>query len=460
MTEQAINLSNQIRQKKRCVICTGCGRCAWTLPDIDVVTGSENGSWQKDIEKSAVIAEGTMAADQYMIAADIGTTTIAMQLRRVSDGQVLDTFRAINPQRKYGADVLSRIAAADGRNEVGAGETGGQAMPTTVEKSVAEEMRQQVLGVLEEGVCRLCQGDRRMQDVRGGQIVEMPKGADNIVHMFIAANTTMIYLLMGYPPDSLGKVPFYAEHLEEIETVISGIPTTILPGISAFVGADILAGMYACKMSETEEINLLVDLGTNGEMALGNKNRILATATAAGPAFEGCFNVGVWGADAVKFLAGLLEKGLMDDTGLLTEEYFEQGVTIGSITMTQENIRSLQLAKAAVYAGVQILCEKYGLHDISEIQNVYLAGGFGYYLNSGDAAKIGLLPEELTTKVKAMGNTALQGAFCYGREKYWQKGKTQEKIRRLREKTEAFDLAETDGFSEQYISAIHFTKAR
>lgn len=271
MTETKTSLSEQGR---RCTICTGCGRCAGAIPDIRIVT---------DAPRPAAVYEkpglpGEACEEGLMIAADIGTTTIAMQLRNMADGQVLDTYRAVNPQRKYGADVVSRIQEAD--------DPRGEA---------AREMRRMVREILEEGIAAFCAPDRK---IRG---------------MVIAANTAMIYLLMGYPISGLGRVPFTAEHLDEIITEIGGIRTIIMPGISAFVGADILAGMYAEGMGAAgredaaerenaagreavyEEADLLIDLGTNGEMALGNGERILATATAAGPAFEGRMGVGVWG---------------------------------------------------------------------------------------------------------------------------------------------------------------------
>ena len=152
-----------------------------------------------------------------------------------------------------------------------------------------------------------------------------------------------------------------SSHLEPIETVLDGVPCYIFQGLSAFVGGDITAGILACGMTEKEEITLLVDLGTNGEMVLGNREKLIACSTAAGPAFEGGVNRGVWGADMIRLLAGMRRKGVLDETGLIVDEYFETGVRIGDVCVTQEAVRAVQLAKGAVMAGIRILIRDYGL---------------------------------------------------------------------------------------------------
>ena len=231
--------------------------------------------------------------------------------------------------------------------------------------------------------------------------------------MVIAANTTMVYLLMGWDPEELGKAPFRVSHTGENDTQIAGVPCHIVPGLSAFVGGDITAGILACGMLEQEDPMLLIDLGTNGEMALGNRHKLYACATAAGPAFEGGVNRGIWGADMVRLLQKLLEEGLMDRQGLLVEPYFTQGVRIGDVLVTQESVRAVQLAKGAIAAGIELLTESYGIR-LDDISKVVLAGGFGYYLDPAAAAAIGLLPKELTARTVTGGNTALGGAALEG----------------------------------------------
>lgn len=406
MTENRTNLS------KRCHICTGCGRCPWKEPDYTVVTAPSK-------EKPAY-EPMRVSREACIIAVDIGTTTIVMQLRRAVDGEVLDTFSAINPQRKYGADVLSRIQAAEAPEQ---------------KKDMALLVRE----VLEQGILQFRKWEVRWQATR----------------MVIAANTTMVHLLMEYEVSGLGKAPFYPEHLEEIHTQIAGVPTVILPGLSAFVGGDIIAGLFALAFDRSKEISLFVDLGTNGEMALGNRQRILSTATAAGPAFEGGAAVGIWGADMVAMTAALLQQGVLNETGLLADPYFDQGVRIGDILFTQKDIRSLQMAKAAICAGVRILCNKYSLDSMSQIKKVYLAGGFGYFLDPDAAVAIGLLPRELKGNIVAVGNTALEGAFCYGRT--WDEtgeNISGKRMRTLLEHTTEFNLAMEEDFNDLYIASM------
>lgn len=314
-----------------------------------------------------------------LATADIGTTTVAMLLCG-ADGRVVDRFVALNPQREYGADVISRIRAAEDGEK-------------------AEDMRRRIRRTLGQGLAGFRSG----------------LGGGETLFLTIAANTTMNYLLMGRDPSELGRAPFHASHLWEERTEVEGTPCFLMPGLSAFVGGDILAGMLACGMGEREEIQLLVDLGTNGELVLGNCRRRIACSTAAGPAFEGGAAAGVWGADMVSLLAALLREDLLDETGLLADPYFETGVRAGNVLITQEAVRAVQLAKAAIAAGIETALDRYGISP-DQVDRVILAGGFGYYLKPEDAVLIGLLPAEWEKKTAAGGNTALAGALEAGQE--------------------------------------------
>lgn len=423
MTE---NRTSSYRQGTRCRICTGCGRCFGEKP-INTVSnfslkGTQKGSLPEDAGKAS-FACGNAEEKGHLVAVDIGTTTIAMQLRRLKDGQVMDSFTCINPQRSFGADVLSRIEAAE----------------NPMRKA---QMKSAVQGALRQG----------LEQFTGGL-----SGEETIQGMAVAANTTMIHLLMGYDVSGLGQHPFTPQTLSEIRTSILGLDTVILPGISAFVGADIMAGIYALSMQEREELTLLLDLGTNGEMVLGSRERLLATSTAAGPAFEG--GTDCYGADLMSLVARLLEEGLLDADGLLADPFFEQGIDIGGSHITQQYIRQLQLAKAAVCTGVRILCRRYGLTDFSRIDKVWLAGGMGYYLNPSAAAAIGLFPKELAERTVAVGNAALEGAFLYGRQAISEKTETslpgtKEKEVRMFPQVEVFNLALEPGFEAEYIEAM------
>lgn len=391
----------------KCQVCTGCGRCDIS-GKMSVITNTPLGGISADLRNSK---------GMRLVTVDIGTTTIAMQLHAM-DGKVQDSYSKVNPQVKYGADVLSRIRAAQSRE-------------------AARDMKEMAEQVLTEGLAHF------RRQIGGGR---------NIC-MVIAANTTMTYLLKGWNPEELGHAPFLASHLEKTEIFIDGIRGYIFPGLSAFVGGDIVAGILSCGMTQREETALLIDLGTNGEMVLGNKHRLIACATAAGPAFEGGVNRGVWGADMISLLAELLRIGAVDETGLLADAYFEQGIWIGGVCVTEQAIRAIQLAKGAIRAGIQILAGKAGI-AMEQIDKVVLAGGFGYYLKPADAVAIGLLPPELENKTVTGGNTALAGAFRWGadliqdkedRDWFWERKDLQ---------IELLNLAEQADFQNIYVSSM------
>ena len=376
-----------------------------------------------------------------MIAVDLGTTTIAMQLRDVVTGKVIDTYCELNPQRAYGTDVLSRIqASCDGHRE-------------ELQRLVCETL---LRGLRQFAVSPVC--------------------------MCIAGNTTMEHLLLGYDVSTLGRSPFTPVELGLQEMSLSMLlgksrdtaewdfPVYIAPGISAFVGGDIVAGLYTLQMLpgifspcqrderaeavKQESVTLLIDLGTNGEMAITDGKRMLVTATAAGPAFEGGSNSTLIGTDRIALTAELLQQGKLDETGFLSEannnnEHY----------LNQKDIRDLQMAKAAVRAGVEILWEKMGS---PEIEMVYLAGGFGYYLDVEAALAIGLLPERLRGRIRAVGNTALEGAYRLGRDLIagnLMKSRLEE-VLAVTEKgsLHAVNLAEQEGFEKLYLKYMNLER--
>lgn len=415
MTQNRINLSKEILNKKgtHCHICTGCGRCFDAKEDIQIITESK--------ELEALIM--TNREGHRLVVADIGTTTIAMLLYDIR-GRVVERFVRVNPQTLYGADIVSRILAAECKDD-------------------ADKMQQMVRNILEKGLAHF----RR----------KLSEGES--IRMIVAANPTMVYLLMGWDPAELGKAPFQASHLEAVETVIGDTSTIIVPSISAFVGGDIVAGMYAYDIWHQEKPMLLIDLGTNGELVLGNRDRILVTATAAGPAFEGGVNKGVWGSDMVGLIANLLETNIVDASGLLADPYFEDGVLIGSVRITQESIRAIQLAKGAIMAGIQVLIRKYGI-DMAELDKVVLAGGFGYYLNPQQACTIGLLPEALLGKTVAGGNTALAGARQLGARLFQEDRKMEDLYQEDKRGAvlEIVNLADEKDFEALFFEAMQLKK--
>lgn len=385
------------------------------------------------------------------LAVDIGTTTIAAALAEKETGAVLATSGCGNSQRIFGQDVLSRIKASVAGT--------GEKLKTLI--------RQDILNLLEEI-------QKKQKDI----VIE---------HIYIAGNTTMEHLYMGDPCEGLGKAPFTPVSLAERKDSLSNIPVTLLPGISAFVGADIAAGMLACGMDEEERPSLLLDLGTNGEMVLALEDKMIATSAPAGPALEGgniscgvasvtgaiskvrvigertiigtignAPATGICGTGVLELVAGLYENHIIDASGQMKEKYREEGFPLArmkdgkQITFTQQDIREVQLAKAAIHSGIELLLEHAGI-SMGEIKKVYLAGGFGVYLDVHIAAGIGLLPAELEKCTKAVGNTSLQGCIAYGSSEE-NRSRTEEMIK----KCESINLAEQADFEERYVANMNF----
>ncbi len=380
--------------------------------------GTQNGTEDGD-------ETGTGTSGPQVLAIDIGTTTLAFCVYEKESVRPVCHEAGLNHQRAFGGDVIARIQASN------------------------EGERQNLQRIIQE-------------DIRNGLLaLEKKEGyrKSELERVVIAGNTTMIHLLMGYSCETLGVVPFAPYSLERVESDLRTLcgyeldcPVTVLPGISAFVGGDIVAGIMALALWKKEKPCLFLDLGTNGEMALANRERLLVTSTAAGPAFEGgniscgigsipgaicnvsietggdCGEkkvklttienrppVGICGTGVVEATAELLEAELLDETGLLDEDYFDDGYFLAidpkgvPITFTQQDIREIQLAKAAIRAGLETLLVTWGI-SYKDVGNVYVAGGFGYKLNLSKAAAIGMLPEELLEKTEAVGNTSLKGA--------------------------------------------------
>lgn len=404
--------------------------------EIDIVT--EVSDIVKDAAASSPALTHPVTLPRHIIAVDLGTTTIAMQLMELESGKVIDTYSAMNPQRAYGADVLSRIQAAN--------------------EGHAESMKESVWKVISDGVDKFLNADA----VGGTNVSSAQKTQTAAGCICIAGNTTMEHLLMGLSTKGLGQSPFKPEELGLQKCVMDKykIPVYITPGISAFVGGDITAGLYHCNLLDSTDITLFIDLGTNGEMAIAAGDRIIVTATAAGPAFEGGVGASVPGSDMVKLTAELLEKGIIDETGLLAEPYFDNGIDVtvpsqsARIHITQADIRALQMAKAAIRAGIDILCSKIGNKNISR---VYLAGGFGYYLDVDSAVTIGLLPKALRDCTKAAGNTSLAGTYKMGRDLLTDRVNETALIERL-EQIESINLANEAEFEKLYIKYMNLNR--
>lgn len=401
----------------RCTVCTGCGLCPGVFRTERNTSGMH--ILADEIFRFPVEYQSTC---KRLVVVDIGTTTIAMLLCSANGG-VEDRYVCVNPQTRYGADVISRIQAA---------EKPGQ----------AEEMRRLLLEVLRKGL------DRFRQKL-------LPEEEMQIV---LAGNTTMTYFLMGWNTVELGYAPFVATHLQSGRIAVDGVTGYVIPCMSAFVGGDIVAGILASGMMEQEGLTLLVDLGTNGEIVLGNREKRIACATAAGPAFEGGVNRGIWGADMVSLLARLRQEELLDAYGTLPDRYLEKGVRIGNVCVTGEAVRSIQLAKAAIAAGIDVVLEKMGVRA-NQVDRVVLAGGFGYYVKPEAARRIGLLSNQLVDKLAVGGNTALAGACLIGRLRLRKDGELSAEalLQNVTAGTTCINLAQETNFTECYLQHMQLS---
>lgn len=416
------------------------------MPDVIVDTGNR-GKNADIITGAGHHTEDTVGNGSVFFAADVGTTTVVIQA--VKKGEVIGTYTALNPQRCFGADVASRISAAM--------------------QGHGQELTEEIRTCLSEGVRSL-----------------ICRCGEEPAFMVVVGNTAMNYLLRGLDPDVLGSYPFSPIDTQVECMKIRGINCYILPGISAFVGGDITAGILAtglvvgcpdtmpqtdmgeCAGADATKKSLLVDLGTNGEMVLLSSGRLLCTATAAGPAFEGSAAGGIMGADLIGAAAKLLDRGMLDETGLLAEPYFTEGIDVEGFHIRQTDIRELQKAKAAVSAGISCLCKRAKIAE-EEITTVYLAGGFGYYLDPESAIRIGLFPECFRGKIKAVGNTALAGAKLLGvkmlqesaimgrlAESKMERSICSDISDRIREQSDSINLAEETDFAKIYIERVSF----
>lgn len=394
------------------------GDCTITVDSGDAGSQIQSANSIEDLEIDPPVTEG------YGLAVDIGTTTVVAYLYRLPDGTLMNVQSGMNAQRAFGGDVISRINYCN--------ENGLQAL----QAAIATQLEQLASDAL--AACGL--------------------GLSDLRDAVLAGNTTMLHLLAGFDPYGIAVAPFTPVSLfgGNLEPDILGFPSAeriYLPAcISSYVGADITCSILASGLME-QKTALLIDLGTNGEMALHCNGKLYCCSTAAGPAFEGAgmqmgmtavngavsrvwpvdgvlrYSVigdvpaaGICGSgviDAVSVFAGM---GLIDETGRIDEDaekFKRYGTEYGGfpalkvgesgVFITQQDIRKLQLAKSAIAAGILTLLSESGCR-VEDIETLYLAGGFGSFVNVSSAAGIGLLPKELELKVKTIGNAAGAGA--------------------------------------------------
>lgn len=433
-----------------------CGKCrvtvngaevlaCQTVAESDLTVYTEAAGDARILTESApsnIHADGTQ---DYAIAFDVGTTTVVGYLLDGKTGALLSQEGRMNPQAQFGADVISRIQwVMDGN--------------AGMQECIADTLRQMT---------------EALASSSGIQ-------ASDITSAAVVGNTAMHHLMLGIDPKPLVTPPYMPAVREALEVPLLPISGSarMLPNIAGFVGGDTVGCMVATRFDQLDELTLLIDIGTNGEMVMGDKHRRIACSTAAGPAFEGAkiscgmrgaegaidhvfldgseiqYHMigdgtpkGICGSGLLDLIAALLDAEILDESGYLEDGSY---TLADSVTLTQKDVREVQLAKAAIRAGIELLAERLGV-QIGQIQKVYLAGAFGNYLNPASACRIGMIPPELLERIQPIGNAAGEGAkLCsVSREEY-------EYSKRIAAETEFLELASMPEFQDRYVDALEF----
>jgi len=438
----------------------------------------------EEVERLLSVEGGQKQYESYGMAFDIGTTTVAGYGLDLETGRTLNVDSRENPQGKFGADVVSRI------------------------KYVREN---------DDGLARL-QSEiiRAINDLIQGFVEARNIEEKDIFRATFVGNTIMLHLLAGVDPTHLDQAPYIpvftdSQSLDAEELGININPkgkVVLLPSLAGYVGADVMGGILQTGMHKSDKLNLLVDIGTNGEMVLGNKDRMYAASTAAGPAFEGAnieqgmtaragaishvtiddegqleievINdkrpIGLCGSGIVDTVGELIKAGLIGEKGGIVSEKsalprptinplgnrlidmdgqkaFWLHVDNNPVFVTQQDVREVQLAKGAIKAGIEILLEEFGA-SAEEIDRVYLAGAFGNYLRKENIMRIGVLPRIDLDKIISVGNAAGQG----GKLALINRGKMKE-VNRIARDVEYIELSFRSDFTEKFMSAMSFPEA-
>lgn len=384
------------------------------------------------------------------VAVDIGTTTLVVSLINMVTHDVVGLKKALNPQKAFGADVISRI------------------------QHVSEDPYHPLGRMVRETI----------ETLTFDLINETGYDWHHIEEMVISGNTTMIYLLLDMDPAKLAVAPFETVDMSLKEMVstelfakVDPFKVIILPWISAYVGGDILSGMYVSRIHEEKRNVIFIDIGTNGEMVIKSDKGLVSAATAAGPAFEGANikhgmgsiagaicevkavddgyeivtlgdtePVGINGSALVDIVSILLKQGHVDAYG-----YMEEPVMIhDDIGIFPEDIRQVQLAKGAIRAGVEVLMSEAGV-TVETLDAIYIAGGFGSHMDIDHAIAIGLIPKGTRDKVKVVGNTSLAGAVRYLLE-----AKGQSEMETILKQCEYLELSSNLTFNTAYMDSMLF----
>ena len=419
---------------------------------------------------------GDTTSINFGIAVDIGTTTIACYLLDLISGRTIGAESQVNNQRAYGGDVISRMNF------------------TMEDKAGTKILKDNIVNQINDMIEILCSKNNI--------------DCLNIYNMTVVGNTTMIHFFLGLPSESISMSPFIPVILSpmefkarEVGVKINGI-VSIMPGIASYVGSDITAGILASGMMNSKKYSLLLDIGTNGEIAIGNSEGILTCSTAAGPAFEGA-NIkcgiggvsgaiskvtlgekniyttinkakacGICGSGVLDIVSEFVRYKVIDETGRMQDEEEILNMDIKKrilvrdkkkefllventnkgepIVFTQKDVREVQLAKAAVAAGVMLITRSMGI-TYEDIDKVYIGGGFGNFMDIESALTIGMIPVELRGKIYSIGNCAGTGARLYLLSE-----KNRQKALDIIKNASYIELSTRKDFQDYYIDAMMF----
>jgi uncharacterized 2Fe-2S/4Fe-4S cluster protein (DUF4445 family) len=431
------------------------------------------------------VERGDTTAMAFGLAVDVGTTSVVSSLLELASGEVMASVSSLNPQATFGGDLMSRIAFV-------------QWNPANLRK-----LQTRIVALLNQQVAELLQ--------RSGVLPQW------VYKVTVVGNTVMHHVLLGIDPTYVGLAPYTAvvRHPVVLPARVLHLRVNpearvcFLPIVAGFVGADAVAAALATRLDESRDIRAVVDIGTNGEVVMGTKDRLLACSAPAGPALEGSqirhgmrgavgaidrvwladgdlhWHVigegspqGICGSGLIDVVAAALEAGLLDWTGLLQvdrpdafppalgrrmEMRGEERVLVlvprggaaggGEIVLTQEDVRQVQLAKGAIASGIQMLQHVLGVAE-DAVAELMLAGGFGNYLSSRSAVRIGLIPPLAPGRIRYVGNAAALGA-----QLVLVSEAERERARRLAGAIEHVSLAAHPDFQDLFVEAMNFPRA-
>ena len=457
-------------------------------PNLNLISGLYDLLEAQNYRLDAVVCDGQLlnlipVGDPVLgLAYDIGTTTVAAYFLDLRSGEQIGQESLLNPQTAYGGDVIMRVKYCV--------ENGMEGPTGDIRRAL-------------NGMAAKCAASAKQK-------------LKDIYFITIVGNTCMHHLFMGISPASLAYAPYTPALAEPVQvraaeygfTVNPSAKLYLLPNIAGFVGADTVGASLAASMDEKQRMTLLIDIGTNGEMVLGTKERLVACSTAAGPAFEGALitcgmrgaegaidhvsleggkytysvigggkPVGICGSGLIDLVSELVRVGIVEAAGRLCDaDELETPEAIAlkdriiekdgmrcflladaeasgsgeALFFTQKDVREVQLAKGAMAAGIQMMCRRLGIRT-GDIQDVMIAGAFGSYMSPVSACGIGLIPPELEDEVIAIGNAAGQGAkLCALSTAEYRRAA------RMTEKIEYLELAADPAFQDVFVDELEF----